>query len=248
MVQEEARPDPERPAALAIWARPCPARHRDDARLGAGSQTAGTCAGAPSPRPTARTAVKSAAPAATTAAAKPAPKPAAKPARSSASRVRDGKFEFTVRSVKCGIAVWGKPVPPGKGAGPVLRGAAHRREHRRRAAVDVRRQPVRLRRQGPEVLRQLHGFDGRRVVAGAVGGDQPRQRGQRATSTSTSRRAPSSPASSCTTRRSPAASQSASEEAHGYAACAPMVRHAAYRGDAARTTTGDSHVDDCGQT
>lgn len=72
------------------------------------SPTASTGAGAPSPRPTARTAAQSAAPAATTAAAKPASKPAAKPASQVGKPVRDGKFEFTVRSVKCGIAVVGE--------------------------------------------------------------------------------------------------------------------------------------------
>lgn len=71
------------------------------------SPTASTSAAAPSPRPTARTAALPAASAATTAVAKPAPKPAAKPASELGKGVRDGKFEFTVRSVKCGIAVVG---------------------------------------------------------------------------------------------------------------------------------------------
>ena len=47
-------------------------------------------------------------PTASTAAAKPASKPAAKPASQVGKPVRDGKFEFTVRSVKCGIAVVGE--------------------------------------------------------------------------------------------------------------------------------------------
>lgn len=71
------------------------------------SPTASTRAAAPSPRPTARTAAQPAASAATTAVAKPAPKPTAKPASQLGKAVRDGKFEFTVRSVKCGIAVVG---------------------------------------------------------------------------------------------------------------------------------------------
>lgn len=71
------------------------------------SPTASTSAAAPSPRPTALTAAEPAASAATAAVAKPAPKPAAKPASQLGRAVRDGKFEFTVRSVKCGIAVVG---------------------------------------------------------------------------------------------------------------------------------------------
>lgn len=71
------------------------------------SPTASTSAAAPSPRPTALTAAEPAASAATAAVAKPAPKPAAKPASQLGKAVRDGKFEFTVRSVKCGIAVVG---------------------------------------------------------------------------------------------------------------------------------------------
>lgn len=72
-----------------------------------GRPTASTSAATPSPRPTARTAAQPAASAATTAVVKPAPKPAAKPASQLGKAVRDGKFEFTVRSVKCGIAVVG---------------------------------------------------------------------------------------------------------------------------------------------
>lgn len=72
-----------------------------------GRPTASTSAAAPSPRPTARTAAQPATSAATTAVVKPAPKPAAKPASQLGKAVRDGKFEFTVRSVKCGIAVVG---------------------------------------------------------------------------------------------------------------------------------------------
>lgn len=71
------------------------------------SPTASTSAAAPSPRPTALTAAQAAASAATTAVAKPAPKPAAKPASQLGKAVRDGKFEFTVRGVKCGISVVG---------------------------------------------------------------------------------------------------------------------------------------------
>lgn len=71
------------------------------------SPTASTSAAAPSPRPTALTAAEPAASAATAAVAKPAPKPAAKPASQLGKAVRDGKFEFTVRSVKCGISVVG---------------------------------------------------------------------------------------------------------------------------------------------
>lgn len=71
------------------------------------SPTASTRAAAPSPRPTARTAAQPAASAATTTVAKPAPKPTAKPASQLGRAVRDGKFEFTIRSVKCGIAVVG---------------------------------------------------------------------------------------------------------------------------------------------
>lgn len=71
------------------------------------SPTASTRAAAPSPRPTARTAAEPAASAATTTVAKPAPKPTAKPASQLGRAVRDGKFEFTIRSVKCGLAVVG---------------------------------------------------------------------------------------------------------------------------------------------
>lgn len=67
------------------------------------SPTASTSAAAPSPRPTALTAAEPAASAATAAVAKPAPKPASQLGKA----VREGKFEFTVRSVKCGIAVVG---------------------------------------------------------------------------------------------------------------------------------------------
>lgn len=63
-------------------------------------ETAGTTAAKPAPRPTAKAA-------ATTATPKVAPKPASKPASQLGKPLRDGKFEFTVRSVKCGIAVVG---------------------------------------------------------------------------------------------------------------------------------------------
>lgn len=68
--------------------------------------TASTSAAAPAPRPTAKTTAK-AAPAASTSASKPAPKPVAPPQSQVGKAVRDGKFEFTVRSVKCGISVVG---------------------------------------------------------------------------------------------------------------------------------------------
>ena len=69
------------------------------------SPTGSASVAAPAP-PTAKAAAKAAAPAATTAAPKPAPKPA--PPKSQVGKaVRDGKFEFTVRSVKCGIATVG---------------------------------------------------------------------------------------------------------------------------------------------
>ena len=71
------------------------------------SPTASTSAAAPAPQATAEAAAKPAAPTATTTAApKPAPKPA--PPKSQIGKaVRDGKFAFTVRSVKCGIATVG---------------------------------------------------------------------------------------------------------------------------------------------
>lgn len=77
------------------------------------SPTASTSAQAAAASPTAAapaspTAAAPAKPVATTAAPKAAPKPAAKPASQVGKAMRDGKFEFTVRSVKCGIAVVGE--------------------------------------------------------------------------------------------------------------------------------------------
>ena len=69
------------------------------------SPTASTSAEAAAASPTAAAPAK---PVATTAAPKAAPKPAAKPASQVGKAMRDGKFEFTVRSVKCGIAVVGE--------------------------------------------------------------------------------------------------------------------------------------------
>jgi hypothetical protein len=66
--------------------------------------TAGTAAAKPAPRPTAKAAATTAA---TTAAPQAAPKPAPKPASQLGKPVRDGKFAFIVRNVKCGIAVVG---------------------------------------------------------------------------------------------------------------------------------------------
>ena len=75
----------------------------DAAPVAADASTSATSAPAakPAPRPTAKVS-PSAAPATNAPAAKPAP-----PRSQVGKAVRDGKFAFTVRSVKCGIAVVG---------------------------------------------------------------------------------------------------------------------------------------------
>ena len=86
-----------------------------------------------------------------------ASKPAAKP-KAVASQVnkpvRDGKFEFTVKNVKCGISKVGNEYLSTKAQGQFCAVQLHHREHGRRAAVQVLGQPEGLRREERGVIRR----------------------------------------------------------------------------------------------